>query len=1484
MPKLSEYSKEISKIRQSLNYSLLENDSEIQRLIQNNDHAPKDKNKTFNTKNVCESFAILSNMEDPAELDLVTEGPKEKYKKHILGLMKNDLKKNKELKSVRQDRNYTTKSIGMESSLKLGMKAFSYSSGAEWNPMNPSLIWRKNKENDDASTISSSFSNQKALMNNPGIIRELENELGPVKGSIMLAATGEKLRDINIGNSLIAKEVWKDEPLSHITKLTQQEREKQQVGYNYQESIYDNFGVKPTELVKMNDFGNIKLPVRSVLSMSQEASKEVEKKILDKEGNLEMKLLNAVDPFKQKFHHNDMPENRMVCDRKSSKIGRFYKNPNNLKDQILFENEISKDREKEHENDLMKLRAFNTNFEKHLGFKLTGKVSLDNIGERVISLGTDNTSKQIGKEFKELRRQLGWEKNTEKNFKNEEKEFNMYGNLLDQKNISNEALIDRLIENTTLYPCFDEVLFENTFRIHPDKNRNHVSLITDYLDATSVLSSSDVLLNIHKKQYTPPLAENFPKGLPSIVQDPRVIWQKEFLNIPYEVTADLIRKIQRGFWDEISNDIAKSSYGSISISSVESITNIKKFILNELSYNSIYNVDEPFDVSPPKLPPIEREQQGRILGSSSKFQQQNNKLVITPKLKFGLGGTNLISGSISKIGNKMFKGPISSHNSNESSKPETFRNDVTVIKYIPDCELYETALWGRYEFPNDDSNKGIIRKVKNTEINEGEPLYRENVISMSNEWREDMEKQISERKKGVEMLVNSQENRSSLQNFTLNLNKIIDSKIQNMDKKELSKLKEILKDRESLEELSKTQISGKGTTLGDNNKIHKNSRQLNITGFKNIGLSSIGINKESTYNHLDSPDISRVGIQQNNIFKKIKNSQKTVKNKIGMANINDDYDDDESSVRDDDSEEFEDLSSENEEDYRQICETIHIAPWEPTNLMMTKNLFKSTNNLFSTLSILITKDSKIKSRVELHELGEHGIIVWMSRDPVGIKEKILNCCTDIKTKLRVKGGIYFTPDSDISPIEPCTEIPGNFTFSVTGVNLSHLILSKNSIKQLEYVKKYVKNYENSFNELSNNGSINNFNGNDPMYQKSLNTGIKYDENNLVNDSPILEQTQFGINADTDIEIITRYDKKNINNIDVMNLIPALNNNQISGQNTILVVSENPFIKGILPLTLSDFPKTTMKFSLRRNRLLLWRSIKCQIWKTQYIEYCFKSSVVPAKKVITFISNAFLKSNTSNSFDMGGLIFNETLFSHCINVALSKKDPKEMIFRGCYMGDDGFHAIFPLLTQVKSLGKLDLGMNNLTARSLPLILEVVKGCNCKKLLLDFNNLGPNKTKREFSVFFKHILFSTSIEHLNLSRNKINGRCIDSLDTILDNLGMKNKTLETLSWCSNGNTQPEIETLLLALQPCCVNLSKVFLGGNPIERIDAFKRRFSPIRIIMEDISSHYVNKAGVNQGEGSYFSDSKEKKSRGLSRKSLTSNSNLSYTNSGLFSQ
>ncbi|OII74523.1 uncharacterized protein cubi_00076 [Cryptosporidium ubiquitum] len=1491
MSKLSEYSKEISKIRrkfsqaqaeQSLNYSLLDNDLEV-RLNKSYKIGPKSKNKTLDTKNVCESFAILSKLEDPAELDLVMEGPKEKYKKHILGLMKDDSKKNKISKNTRQDRNYVSKSIGMDSSLKLGMKTYCYSNGAEWSPMNPSLIWRKTKESDNATTIPSSFSNQRALMNNPGIIRKLENELGPVKGSIMLAATGEKFQDINTGNSITAKEVWKDEPLSPIAKISQQDRDKQYMGhYNQEIPIYDHFGVQQAELVNLTDFGNIKLPVRSVLSMTQEASKEVQKELLEKEGRLEMKLLNAVDPHSQKLQHKDMPENKMVCERKPLMGNQYNKGLIDIKEKILFEGEIDKNREESQKNDLMKLRVFNTNFEKHLGFKLTGKVSLDNIGDKVISLGTENTSKLIGKEFRELRCQLGWENATENTSNTNEKEFNIYGDVLDQKNISNEAIVDRLIENTTLYPCFDEVLFENTFRIHPDKSRNHISLITDHLDATSVLSSSDLLLNVHKRQYTPPLAENFPKGLPSIIQDPRIIWQKEFLNIPYEITADLIRKIQRGFWDEIINDIAKSSYGSISISSIESINNIKKFILNELNYNSIYNVDEPFDVSPPSLSPVEREQQTRI-GPNFKSQLiNNNKLILTPKLKLGFGNTSLISNSLSKIGAKIFGGYTTQapSNSDENSKLEPIRNDVSAIKFIPDCELYETALWGRYEFPNDDSNKGIIRKVKTVEANEEDPLYKSNVISMSNEWKADVERQTRERKEGVEMLANSR-NESSLKDLTSNLNKIVESGIENMDKKEFSRLSEIFKDKNQnlIEVLNKNQPSGK--VIGkEGSLLQKDYNQFNKSGIRNVGLSSLGVNQQNTYNHMNSPNANKTGAQQS-IFRKIRNSQKTGKNKNGI-DIIEDYDDDESSIRDDDSEELEDLSSENEEDFRQICETIHIAPWEPTNLMMTKNLFKSMNNIFSTLSVIITKDSKVKNRIELFELGEHGVIVWLNRDPIKIKDKILSCCNNVKGKLRVKGGIYITPDTEISPIEPCTEVPGNYTFTVTGINFSYLVLNKSYSKQLDHVKNFVSTYEKFMLFHTNYSNISNYNGNH-LYNQNSNVGMEYKGKGLKNDFPISEQTQFGVNADTDIDIITRYDKKTINNIDITNLIPALNNNEISGNNTILVVSDNPFVKGILPLSLSDLPKTTIKFSLRRNRLLLWRSIKCQIWKTQYIEYCLKSSIIPAKKVVNFISNAFTKSIASNSFDMAGLMFQENLFSHCIGVALSRRDPKEMIFRGCYMGDEGFHAIFPLLTQLKSLGKLDLGMNNLTAHSLPLILEVVKRCNCKKLLLDFNNLGPNKTKREFSAFFKHILFSTSIEYLNLSRNKINGRCIDSLDTILDNSNFKNKTLETLNWCSNGNTQPEIETLLLALQPCCTNLSKVFLGGNPIERIDAFRRRFSRIRIVMEDVSSHYLIKNRGSPEEKNYLADSRLRRSQGFSRIG-SSNSNLNFENSRLFSR
>ncbi|KAJ1614586.1 leucine rich repeat-containing protein with coiled coil [Cryptosporidium canis] len=1496
MPRLSDYSKEISKTRQSINYSLLENDSRgVQRLNKSsNGLKTKIKTSSLDTKNVYESFAVLSNLEDPAELDLVMEGPKDKYKKQILGLMETELKKNKTSKIVRQDRNCAAKSIGMDSSLKLGMEAYSYSEGAEWSPMNPSLMWRKKKEKDNATTISSSFSNQRALMNSPGIIRELENELGPVKGSIKLASTGEKFHDINIGIPIAAKEVWRDEPLSQITKIAPQDRDKPNSGYYSQwETIYDNIGVKPAELVKMSDFGNIKLPVRSVLSMSQEASMQVEKKLLEKEGALEVNLLNLVDPQSQKLNHNDMPENKMYCDRRPVSKSCARKNLTTEKQKILFGDDVDKEMQERHKKDLMRLRTYNINFEKHLGFKLTGKVCLDNIEDKVVSLETNNNSKLIGREFRELRHQLGWEVDGEDVSKGKEKEFNIYGNLLDQKNKSNEAVVNRLIENTTLYPCFDEVLFENTFRIHPDKNRNRVSLITDHLDATSVLNSGDLLLNIHKRQYTPPLAENFPKGLPSVVQDPRIIWQREFLNIPYEITADLIKKIQRGFWDEIANDIVKSSYGSISVSSVESISNIKKFILNELNYSSMYNVDEPFDVSPPKLAPIERDTQQRV-GTNFKPQliNNNNKLILTPKLKLGFGSNSLISSPLSRAKDRMsgeMVGKLSSR-SDEKQSSEQKRLDVSTINCIPECELYETALWNRYEFPNDNSNKGVIRKVKGLEIVEGDPLYKDNVIAKSNEWRADMEKQTRERKEGVDMLVNSQGQKYSHQDLISKLNSIVESRIEDMSKKELAKLSEVLKEQEPSEPV-KTRPSAKEEVVTETSKLQKDNWQLNISGLKNLGVTNFTNNLQGgIHTNFDSIDFNKSGVQQNYLFKKIRNSQKTGKNKAGFDVVNDEYDDDDSSIRDDDSEEFEDLSSENDEDYRQICETIQVEPWEPTNLMFTKTLFKSTNIVFSTLSIIIAKDSKFRNRIELHELGEHGLIIWLSRETVGLKEKVMSCCSKEKGRLRIKGGIYFTPETEISPIEPCTEIPGNFSFTITGVSLSQLVLNRNSPKQLDYVKKYVANYERSIIQHSSYSNISSFNENETYHQNSnarfanMARSLK-NENNPVDDSPIMEQTQFGVNVDTDIDIITRYDRKTINNIDVMSLIPALRNSPISGHNTILVVTENPLLRGILPISLSGLPRITMRFSLRRNRLLLWRSIRCQIWKAQYIDYCFKSSIVPAKKLISFISNAFSKSSSFNSFDMGGLLFQENLFSHCINVALSRKEPKEMIFRGCYMGDEGFLSIFPLLSQLKSLGKLDLGMNNLTARSLPLILEVVKNCNCKKLLLDFNNLGPNKTKREFSMFFKQILLSTNIEYLNLSRNKINGRCIDSLDTMLDNSATKNRTLETLCWCSNGNTLPEIETLLIALQPCCANLSRVLLGGNPIERVDAFKRRFNPIKIIMEDVSLQYVNRSGEGQeARDNFRSSNSRRKSTGLRRKTLSSNYSMNFSNSGLFTQ
>ncbi|KAF7457626.1 leucine-rich repeat-containing protein 45-like [Cryptosporidium felis] len=1519
MSKLSDYSSEISKIRrkftskgksqisaqcgellskygisESLNHSLLENNSAAQRL--NKNRRKNDQKKTLDAKNVCESFAILSELEDPAELDLMMEGQKEKYKKQILGLMKAEDKKNKCTRTYKNDRTHMSRSIGMNSSSKLGLKTYTYSNGMEWNPMNPSSAWRKNKEFDNATTIPSSVFSQKALMNSPGIIRELENELGPVKGSIRLATTGEKLHDINVGISQLSKEVWKDEPLSQVYKITSQEKEKCNPNFEQLLPPYETLKIHPAEIVTLSNFGNIKLPVRSVLAMSQQASTEVEKDILEQEGSLEMKLLKAVNPYSQKLHHSEMPESKLFSKRRP---GENLKTKMNMhdKERILFGTTVDKEINERSQKDMMDLRIFNTNFEKHFGVKLSGKVCLDNLSDSVITIETKENSKLIGKEFSELRRQLGWDTKTYSSEKSDEQEVDIYGNVMDQKSKTTEGVIDRLIENTTLYPCFDEVLFENTFRIRPDKNINHVSTITDHLGATSVLDSSELLLNIHKRQYTPPLAENFPKGLPSIVQDPRLIWQKEFVNIPYEVTADLIRKIQKGFWDEITNDVVKSSYGSISVSSLESISNIKKFILDDLGFNSMYNVDEPFDVSSPKLIPIEREQAQQRFGGGNKPPLYNsasnfgngNKLILTPRLKGTLSASTLISSTFPKFEKEKKQAPQNQQKENSVNK-----KNISTIDYIPDCELYETALWNRYEFPNEDSNKGSIRKIKpGKSIIESDPLYSDNVISMSSEWQSQMEAQMRERREGVEILANSRNYMTSPEkSFLGKLNEIVEGGVEAMGKKEVGKLIELFKEpADTPEVLQKSSLSG--TESKKSNKIE--FKQFLGTVAKNLGGSNLGIFSQTTPNGKENPDSIKAKSQQNYIFKKLKYSQRTNKNGRGNGESqNEEYeDDDESSAIEEDSEEFEDLSSDNEEDYRLVCERITVRKWEPTNLLFTKNLFKSMKSIFVTLSTVISKDSKAKSRVEIYELGEHGIIVWMGRDPIGIKEKMISCFSDAKGKLRVKGGIYFTPNTEISPIEPCTEIPGNFVFTVTGVSLSHMILKKNVIKQLETFKKYVIDNDlgSSENKKEGGGEIGNLEnseGQNPEMGKGLvirgnnqnNLKIGYSKN-MENHPFSPQKYRFGVNVDTDMDIISRYDRSKIDNLEVTKLVPALNSNKISGQNTILVATEDPLLIGLLPLSVTDFPKITIRFSLRRNRLLLWRSIKCQIWKTQYLEYCFKSKIIPAKKVVSFISNAFSKLSSSNSFDLAGLEFQEEIFVHCINVALSRKEPKEIIFRGCYMGDEGFYAIFPLLRQIKKLGRLDLGMNNLTARSLPLVIEVVKSTSCRKLLLDFNNLGQNKSKRDFAIFFKHILFSTSLEQLNLSRNRINGRCIDFLDTFLDNSNSKNKSLETLYWCSNGNTQPEIETLLLVLQPLCSNLTKVYLGGNLIERIEAFKRRFSPVRIIMEDNTSSYLIKS--NNSENGSLKNSGS--SNPVSRIQIDSfsNSSIRFANSGLFS-
>ncbi|KAK6589084.1 hypothetical protein RS030_233540 [Cryptosporidium xiaoi] len=1469
MQGLSRYSKEISKIRESISYSLLENKIETK----TNERRKKKENdktvKSIDISNVSESFTTLIELEDPAELDIIFNGKKDKFRKQILGLI-NDDKEEVKTKTMGENANLS-RSIRLDTNSCLGLNTYIYSDGREWTPANPSLMWRKGKDTENTTTLPSSIANQRALMNDPGMIRELENKLEPVKNSIKLSSTGEKLYDINVGEFIKAKEVWKDEPLKHITKVkflesdltanSSSKKNKENVN-----PIYEELKVPTTELVTLEEFGGIKLPVRTVANMIKHASEKVERTITEKEGSLEMKLLNLVDPIQFKEKHKDKSREDILNDNNVKQEEFAQKEI----EKILFGDFIDKKAEEIHMNDIRWLRMVNTNFEKHLGIKLSERVSLENFGDGSVKDKNSKSGKMSSKEFSELRKQFGWETNDVSDQTNNEVEYDIYGETVNKNAISDESIVKRLIQNTTLYPCFDEVLFENSFRIHPEKRLNSVTLITDHLDATSIPDSGDLLISIHKRQYTPPLAENFPKGLPSQVQDPRIIWQKEFLEVPYDVTADLIRKIQTGSWDEIANDIAKSSYGSIQIKSVESIASIKKLLLNELSYNTMYSVDEPFDVSPPKLNKVEREQLNKGIGN--KPQLLNNKLVLTPK-------NNILSQYNKKIESSLLSNPINGilgggsslvrENKNtiiDKESTEKFRNDASVLTSIPDSELYEIALWNRYEFPHEDSNKGTVRKFKLSKVFDGEPLTRQKIIEMSCSWNEMLERQSSERKEGLELLKNFQVE-NNVNDPVANLSNITKECYNSMNKKDIKKIIDTIEEHSnSIDLTNKLNSSGQdskkvavgqvlGTGIGGSGGGIKGISNLLISGMKNFSGATLNNRVMSPPSNLIFDEGDRDSLKanntQNNIFRKIKQPQKS--NNRGNRDFgnNDDYDEDEySSVVDEYSEEFEDLSTDNEEDYSLLCGPINVQEWEPTNLMMTKNLFKSMNSVFVTLSSVLFKDRKVKYRVEVYELSEHGIVVWMGRDPIGVKEKFANCCGNERGKLRVKGGIYITPETVISPIEPCTEIPGNFSFSVTGVSLSQLVSKGMVTKQLEFVKKYISekksqmsNNTSEDDEGNKNDSI--LDGNNNLYYNKA--GIT--SNNHIDKNSILGNQRhcYGINIDINSyeNIFDKHkERKKINDCDILELIPILNSKFIPGVNTILVSTKDPFSRGILPLSIKGLQNVTVKFSLRRNRLLLWRSIKCQIWRIQYIDLSLKNCYLPSKKILSFITNSYSKVSSNHSFDMSGIRFQENIFLHCINVALSRRDPKEIIFRGCYMGDDGFTKIFPLLKHSKSLGKLDLGMNNLTARSLPLILEVVKNSNCKKLWLDFNNIGPNKTKKEFALFIKHILFSTNIENINLSRNKINGRCIDFLDTIIDNSILKNKNLETLSWCSNGNTQPEIETLLLALQPCCTKLSKVYLGGNPIERIDAFRRRFHPIHINMDDTSSHYLMKTSI----------------------------------------
>ncbi|EEA07378.1 uncharacterized protein CMU_035500 [Cryptosporidium muris RN66] len=1472
MTNISSYTEKIGKVNNSIINTFIDESNFEESQYTGNTVQKSELNGKLDASNAQESFTVLSALDDPAELPIEIEGVCGVTKQlNVLGLLSNNT--NSEEVTKRSVKNFSLPNIGLDTVIKLGDKSYEYSGGEEWKPMSPSLRWQRSMASENATITSSSLPIQRGKMNSPNIIRELENELEKTKGTIILNSTGEKFYDYNSGKYREAKAVWTDEPLKPILCKAQTDKKSNKyqnpemtrsITNNSKDSIsniiYSNMDVPEAKMTTMEKFGNIKVPIRSTSSMMTFAAERAKNSQSEKDSKIELDILNMIDPMQDKILDKTLlnnksamstmesiPENIPIESSKFNNNNEILYKPyinEELRKKILGKKLKSGDMKMQGALDKKEIKQIKTKFEKKYGVTLNNEIDLEVISESLISTEKFKKHINVTKQLETLKTSIGWFDCQDK----ENEDFQCIRNDASEKRSKEkESLINRIIDNTTSYPCFDEVLFQNSFRVQDPSRCNKVTQITLAQDATTVPDSTEMLLGIHKKQYTPPISDKLPTGLPAHIQDPRIVWKQEFQSIPYDSIANLVSKIDHGTWDEIENDLVINSFTSMGLKSYLTFKSHSSINLREFAYNSLYSLEAPINVSPSPLPPL-ASPNGRC-----KLDTNTTKPSTNPSTNPSINPSTAIKSN--------YLTPSSAFQLPTTGKS---RIDVTTINYIPEYEAFEMKLWKNYNYPLHVANTGKIKKYKLGKFDKFKPITMNQLVGMADIWQKEIDAQTTEQKKGLKLLEGTHEESASADTYIEKLTSVVLDEYSKLDKKDINNLFDVLVSN-NVPTIPKSSVAPKtkydefgyrkmGMVPGrsalysfkdmnypgrrimrEDLSFGRRKRQVKVGGLKDEkGAISPTLqnkrnvtpdkhtNKNALNVDLDEYATDEESSLSQSILHKIKKPHLLTHK--GLDRDEFEQIDQESELYEDDISVLDEYYDEEDEyisdldesvDYHTICRSIDVTEWEPTNLILTRVLFKSMKSIYVTLATVFFRNFKSKYRIEIYELGEHTIIVWIDRDRIKFKERLLSCFTLKQDKLKVKGGIYFTPDAEISPIEPCADIPGNFVFQVSGVSLAHILLKNEPKKKLEMIEDFTSQVnlrkEVSFYDSEDSNSIKEDVKQEVDKKKSIHGGLE-------------------INTEND---------KIAEGINIQSFVPAMNSNEITGNNTIAILTTDIKLQGLMPIALKGEPKITVRFSLRRDRLVLWRSVRCQIWRCQYIDLCYKYNLVPAKKVVSYITNAFSRVRHGAPLDMSGIPYQYEIFSHCLNIALVHQEPKEISFRGCYMNDEGLSQIFILLKQFKSIFKLDFGINDLTIKSAPLVLEIVRNSKCKKLLLDFNHFGPSKTKRDFAQFLRHLLFSCEIKVLDFSRNRINGRCIDFFDTIIGSLPFRNKTLEKLIWCSNDNTQPEIETLVLALQPICISLNMVVVGGNPIERVDAIKRRFKPIQMSMEDLTVAYL---------------------------------------------